>query len=389
MTRNLAGVLFPLLSAWTLAGFALGLTVSLGVLSVVLGTMLPWAGTLTYALTCVGAAYAGAVFSRFAARAFPLRADGRRRGALVVAMFSGLAGAGALYTSKTLDLLEMRHEALTGRDTPQAMFNWSLANYALSAALPLFLLAVLPLLLVALRHLRASPEGGHPRVLFLRRFLSLSDRTLTAALASCLPPDLGLAYIASPGWGAASWDPMLVGFTGIRWLRPWSGIPLFLRTSDETWRENVARWVERTRAVVIDVSDVSPSVAVELELLRASAAGTRILFVHCRSPGGAPAKWPPGSETGHRLELIVSWRAALSRLLLGSVGALFTAALGAGLLVAYLFPRAGGWALPGLMAVLFALMTPLYLRPALDASSRRVLRDALLTLAPPSEPRVH
>jgi hypothetical protein len=163
---------------------------------------------------------------------------------------------------------------------------------------------------------RREPAG----VLFLRRFGGRSDAALMAALLRSTPTGTPLAFIASPAATPTSWDPLVIVMAGFRWLQPRSNVPQFLTSCDSKWQVDVRHWIEQSRVVVCDASEVSSSLATERALVDQVGAQERSIFL-TRSPTMV-GKGEGSSRQGAVIDYYeLSWLRAVPRIAIGCLSA--------------------------------------------------------------------
>ena len=207
--------------------------------------------------------------------------------------------------------------------------------------------------------------SGMPRgrtVVFLRRFGRTADRLVSTALRRAVPRHASLVFLVGAHQGAASWDPLVVAFDGLG-----RGVPHYLSSTDAVWVEHVTSLVARADAVVLDASDWSDAMAIELDIIRGCGAVDR-LTVLSRDDTRA------GAVDGARhLRYHASWRQARDRML----GGLLLTALPA------VVARDLGWPAPvmiGLTAVAVAAWALLAVRPLMDGEAAAALTRRLEAL---------
>ena len=322
---------------------------------------------------------------RMVLRVFPVRTDSRRLGCVTGLVAIALLYGGIFAVGITTTLARSDEER-------------SLA--VVFGAMGPFI-AVTSLVLAS-TYLGARRASQGPSVLFLRRFSTFSDRVVVGLILRVVPRHVRVILLASPTGGPGDWDPVVVAFSGLRLLRPWRNLPLFAATDSQRWEADVARLIASATLVVVDVSDLSPSVARELELLETPEDLHKALPIVEDGVGSSAPPAFPIAATCYRRSL----RAALPRI--GTAATLFLLLtgfawwmdIGGALLANYFFQPILGLSLPaegfrelqdreGLLGVrriallgsliyLVPLSVPLLFRRSLDKASREALRARVL-----------
>ena len=335
-------------------------------------------------ITAVIAIYFGAGTTRVLARAFPLRSDGTCRWAVVASLsVLGIAIEAVpvwAYFAMQAELDPDRPRDLT--------YDAGLAAVAMVAAglaaILIFVAVIFPMAWTVARHVRRPRQRG---VLYLRRFAGRGDTAILRILLGTVPHDVPVAFIAGPAFRPTSWDPLLLVFAGFRWFRPWSNIPLFLKSDDQTWQDDIRGWLIDSEVIVFDSSHQSPSVLVEAALIDSALVGSRTLLLQ---EEGVRATQPASFHGKPVVFYELSWISALPRIAVGMVTFFFA---GTALFDMFLVNEV----LAALIGVLVA--APLFFQPALSRGSSRRVRLALRTLlgarrgespgSPSTEPRAN
>lgn len=231
---------------------------------------------------------------------------------------------------------------------------------AVYLAILVFLVGVFPAGWTIVRHLRRPRQRG---VLYLRRFAGRGDTAIMRLLFRAVPSGVPVAFIAGPASKPASWDPLLLVFAGLRLSRPWANVPLFLKSDDQTWKDDIRNWIADSKAIVLDSSEHSLSVSAEEELIVVAGAGDRtIIILHERGERIADMRLPQRSRV---VFYELSWAAAFPR-------------IGVGILAVF---SAGFIVIGPLGAIASVLIAAsLLLQPTATRQSRDCIRRALLDL---------
>src|SRR3954471_15909021 len=255
--------------------------------------------TLIVAYVLFGRVVAAAA-SRFLLYLVPVPADGRRRwlaglGFVAVALLFAVAFGALAWKSSASDVRVPRAVSASSKITPPVAF---LVSFAV---------------VLTRRYLCRGPLPGR-YVLFLRRFQSFSDQEVVASVfrASRHVP---VAFLLSPERRLGNWDPIVVCIAGLQWLRPLRTVPWFMSARDEDWESRVAALIGGAAAVVVDGTEHSTSISREVDLVRASGAWDRAVWLVEKPAASDLDVGAPASITYAR-----GWRWSLSRI--GSLAAL-------------------------------------------------------------------
>ena len=205
------------------------------------------------------------------------------------------------------------------------------------------------------RRWRGIPSGR--TVLFLRRFGKTADRVVSTAVRRAVPEDASLTFLVGSRQNAASWDPLVVAFDGLRGR----GLPHYLQSTDDEWVRHVGEMVSHADSVVLDGTDWSDALDTELGIVDACGASDR-LIVLVRE--GHPQR--SALEGRRQLRYHVSWRHAGHRIFWGGMLTLLPAVAGQSI----------GWSVNArILLSVPAVITWLLLtvRPLMDESSTNEL----------------
>jgi hypothetical protein len=98
-------------------------------------------------------------------------------------------------------------------------------------------------------------------------------------LIKSMPNGVPLAFIASRADQARNWDPFTWAFGGLRLLRPLKNLPIQIRTTDKEWVQTVEKLLQNADCVIIDVSEPSPSVELERQLISRLVPQDRVVVL--------------------------------------------------------------------------------------------------------------
>jgi hypothetical protein len=137
--------------------------------------------------------------------------------------------------------------------------------------------------LIALTALAREYARGRPAddsyVLYLRTFLSFSDRAMMALLFSVIGSRTRIVVLTAPHSDAASWDPILIAFRGNPFFQLSAKVPLFVTATDADWQSSVRGLMQGATHTIIDVSALTPGVLTEIEMLRQLAGWDRVFWL--------------------------------------------------------------------------------------------------------------
>ena len=406
ITRHTVRYLLDRLPSWGAAAMCVMFTVYLTLLFSVPAFLVRIAGGVVphpalAALAAVAGAvlsfYAGLVLSRTLLRALPSRLSGRRRkGVLTLLVFIALVEL-AMVVAVVAPRDQVRRPDSSGTPAPQvapweARIDRAMAApaFGLSNVIGLGAFGVGVLLPVFLRHLRPRVFLHRPFVLFLRRFSTFSDRAVIATLLRATPPGTPVVFLTPTRSRPADWNPFMVALSGFKLRRPIRSMPIILLAADQNWEGAAHELIDRATHIVLDVSDPSRAIDIEIDMIARGRRQPSTLLLHeGRQPEGGATRdttgWPGTSITYER-----SWRRALPRL---GFGVLATAILLAATLVVIVFPedpvdmplqeqlravaaywtRWTGWSAVPLLAAAVWIYYTLFVRPAMDRGAHRAL----------------
>jgi hypothetical protein len=178
-----------------------------------------------------------------------------------------------------------------------------------------------------------------------------------------MPDRSSLVFLVGSRQGAASWDPLVVGFDGLGR----HALPHYLLSTDDEWVGHVRQMVSHADAVVLDASDWSGAMDTELAIVDACGASDRLIVLHRRDDAVHTAL-----RARRPLSYRASWRQAGHRMFWGFMLTLVPAVIGEGV----------GWSPKGrFVATLPAIAAWMCLavRPLMDAASAEELARRLTT----------
>ena len=229
-----------------------------------------------------------------------------------------------------------------------------------------------------------------PYVLYLRTFLGFSDRAMMAALFTIIAGRKRIVVL-TPSSNSASWDPVLIAFRGNPLLRLSVSSPVFLKAPDHDWKSAVRDLADGASQILIDVSDLSPGIRAEIEMIGEEGVSKKVIWLSESSNADRVQEVRSFVRSLHipadRLVFYTrSWTAAWPNLLLGAciiapfLFLVLSDPSGSQLLRESRVQDFVGWAIgsSGPFLLFFALV---FARPAVDSHARNALR---VLLAQPS-----
>jgi hypothetical protein len=329
--------------------------------------------------------YLGIAFSRVLCRLWPgsLEKSSRRLGlaVIVVSLAIYLLGIVLAWNYLTGDFLPGTAIGI------QARHFWNVNSIAIISAFVFSAIWMVTASGAFLRHvMRPVAAEEFPFLLFLRRFSSTSDRSVAHLIMSAALAMRRIVLLVPRITEPEDWNPITVFVSGVRVWAPLRSLPYFLQASNETWATDVRKLIDKSEIVLIDGSDDTKSVAIELSLIDELRAWPKTVVMLDR---GRKKTWVQlAGRTPHSVIYYdCTWKAAIPRLLLGL---LLVVPISAPLtLPLVLFLRwldqvlePGGYVvdIPAtliLLLVLAALYKILFLRREVDRGVKAQLRAAL------------
>jgi len=145
------------------------------------------------------------------------------------------------------------------------------------------------LIRVSLQHSSVLGYGQGRDILFLRRFGGFADRAVIGFLLRRLAPGLRLVMLRPPKSGLGDWDPVTIAISGLKFRSSQTSMPVYLRSRDRDWQTDVRALIARSRAIIVDVSELTAAVRIELELLERENATHKVLRIADSSARGSLA----------------------------------------------------------------------------------------------------
>lgn len=118
-----------------------------------------------------------------------------------------------------------------------------------------------------------------PYIVYLRTFLGFSDRAMMATLFTIAAGRKRIVVLTAPHSNSASWDPVLIAFRGNPMLRLSATSPVFLTATDREWETAVKRLIDAASHVLIDVSDLSPGIRAEIEMVTREGISKNVIWL--------------------------------------------------------------------------------------------------------------
>jgi len=248
------------------------------------------------AVAAAAGIWAGVPITRYLLRAFPLRADGRRR--LGCAVMLGLFAVGS-----TILVLFLFNLGYTDVDRPANLRPKPFPTL-IGLVISMGQIAV-ALRVYASRHDRLE----RPYILYLRRFNTFSDRVVYQAVLSGAPSGHPVVTLVRASGGPRDFNPWTIGFAGFRFRQPVASLPLPFATPDADWEQHAKLMMERAACIVVDGSQDSPAMATEYGLIRSMDLAAKTIVLRDLESTSAPVDISGASTVGYRR----SWWGALHR----------------------------------------------------------------------------
>jgi hypothetical protein len=234
--------------------------------------------------------------------------------------------------------------------------------------------AVGPLIL---RHPRPRAFLDRPFVLFLRRFSTFADRTVVALILRQAKAGVPVVFLTPTRSRPRDWDPFLVGFAGLKFLRPLGSVPMVLRARDDDWQRGANELVDRAQTILVDTSKESAALRTEAEMIdRAGRWSDTVCLRNTAYTPGSGQDPLDAFGTARCIDYSKSWRRALPRLAVSLALVILTALLiavftvsGGSILLFIALSKIGVW--NGTMSgvILFLLLSLVFVAVALTSYS--------------------
>jgi hypothetical protein len=185
------------------------------------------------------------------------------------------------------------------------------------------------------RYLHAETVLTRPYILFLRRFSTFADRAIVTLVLRAARSDTPVVFLTATRSQAGDWNPFVVGFAGFKVRHPIRSMPLVLQVADAEWPAAAAHLIEHATLIVIDISESSDAMTVEMVMIGTHFRWPATVCLHLHSAARSHDWTVPPEATV--IDYHKSWRQALPKLLAGVLfayvsGTMFLMVL-AGLLV--------------------------------------------------------
>lgn len=192
----------------------------------------------------------------------------------------------------------------------------------LDAAISLAWLPALPLLNFMMWMYDAVKRGyehhllSSKYILFLRRYNSDMEKSVLAALLRVAPPGVAVVLMIANEADTATWDPILVGFTGSLRRRPLRSGPMYFSAPLNDWKESVGTLMVHASCLVMDISEKSASLSFEEEKIHQAGLIDKTVFL--QNAGSVLS-----ANDTNRVMYKASWLSAIPNMLFGLVIAIF------------------------------------------------------------------
>jgi hypothetical protein len=318
----------------------------------------------------------GLGLGRFVLRAVPLRyLEGAHRGwfdAIRAVLLCFCLGSVLVFAAGMFSLASGGDNA-TSNMTDQTQ----LAGFGMSAILAVLCVCCVAVLLVL--HYR-KPRGflDRPFVLFLRRFSTFSDRAVIGLILNKAPSGVPVVFLTPIISRPADWDPFVVGFAGLKILRPWRSMPIVLRASNDEWQSAAEELIRRAQTILLDTSETSSAMRAECELInttnRWSDTVCLRLFRDSQTCGDDLLGYVANARV---IDYKKSWVRAIPRLVLGLVLIILTAEFFAAPLAILTPTSMRPLALILIWLIAISAYYSAFMRPSIDRKAKMSLKAVL------------
>ena len=318
-----------------------------------------WDQVIVFAILVVLSVYPATWSMRLLMRVFPFRSDGRKRWVLVFVIAIVVSGGMYLFWSVSYDFLALNFGWRTVRPGEDGSGTLFFGAIVILMTIPLTLTVALPLAWTALQHARRPEKRG---LIYLRSFGAIGDTPIKRALLNIVPKNTQVAFIASPSSMPTSWDLSVVALGGFKWYRPWSNIPIYLSSRNDTWVEDITSWIEADTIIAIDVTTSTDGLLKELEIIERLDAVKRSVFL---LNSGKPPPSTPLPKGNRIVTYDLSWLFATPRI--GLMLVLGVAAL-----------RPAFYMEIYIIAFALLCMIPTVIQPSVSGYSVKIIRNAVM-----------
>ena len=159
-----------------------------------------------------------------------------------------------------------------------------------------------------------------PFVLFLRRFSSYADKTILNFILKGTPAGRPVAFLTATHSKAGDWNPYLIGFSGLKLLKPIRSLPIIIRSTDLDWKAAAVELIQKSEKIVMDLSDGSSAIKTEIEMIERAEKwpDTVILISEKKATDKEFALCKKYSAEGAKIiKYKKSWWKAMPKLILG------------------------------------------------------------------------
>jgi hypothetical protein len=170
---------------------------------------------------------------------------------------------------------------------------------------------------LVLRHRRPRAFLDRPFVLFLRRFSTFSDRSVLALILRKAKFGVPVVFLTPTLSKPQDWDPFIVGFAGLKVLRPLASVPIVLRARDDDWQRAADELIRRAKIILIDISEGSGAIRTEAEMIEKAGRWSDTVCLRHTSSAHQSSQDPIDTFSNARgIDYSKSWMRALPRLVI-------------------------------------------------------------------------
>ena len=270
----------------------------------------------------------GIAFGRFLLRVMPPPLFGliRRRQIAAIAVSLGVTVISYLILTAVFRTL-----LFSAASPPEGTATSDVVLLALALAgsafctIPWAIGAVGPLLL---RHRTSGAFLERPFVLFLRRFSTFSDRTITALVLRQARAGIPVVFLTPTHSRPRDWDPFIVGFAGLKLLHPLRSVPMIIRARDDDWQRAAEELIGRAQTIVVDISEGSAALQTETEMIERGRRWPRTVCLRHALPAARSGQDCSSAVSNARcINYSKSWTRAIPKLAISLPIALLAAYL--------------------------------------------------------------
>ena len=116
-------------------------------------------------------------------------------------------------------------------------------------------------------------------ILYLRKFSSFADSSVLIGVLRGAPDGVPIVLLIGPGQTGDSWDPIAISFAGLKLRKALRSAPIYLHCKTVDWPPYVEEFIRRSSCVVIDTTEESESLDIELKLITKHKKPSQIMHL--------------------------------------------------------------------------------------------------------------